>query len=49
MEIKNYKKLIAENIKLDWLLEVANRNGKSEVAMVHEIKLIDRSENQQLL
>ena len=37
MEIENYKKLIAENIKLDWLLEVANRNGESEVAMVHEI------------
>lgn len=37
MEFENYKKLIADNIKLDWLLEVAKRNGESEVAMVHEI------------
>ena len=37
MEIKAYKKVIASNIKLDWLLEVAERNGDREVAMVHEI------------
>lgn len=36
-EIKAYKKVIASNIKLDWLLEVAERNGDREVAMVHEI------------
>lgn len=37
MEINAYKELIADNIKLDWLLEVAERNGDREVAMVHEI------------
>lgn len=37
MEINVYKELIAENIKLDWLLEVAERGGDREVAMVHEI------------
>lgn len=37
MEIKAYKRVIASNIKLDWLLEVAERNGDREVAMVHEI------------
>ena len=37
MEIKAYKSIIANNIKLDWLLEVAERNGDREVAMVHEI------------
>lgn len=37
MEVQNYKELIADNIKLDWLLEVAERNGDHEVAMVHEI------------
>lgn len=37
MEVQNYKELIADNIKLDWLLEVAERNGDCEVAMVHEI------------
>lgn len=36
-DIKHYKELIADNIKLDWLLEVAGRNSESEVAMVHEI------------
>ena len=37
MDIRNYKHLIAENIKLDWLLEVAERSGDREVAMVYEI------------
>lgn len=37
MDIRNYKELIAENIKLDWLLEVAEQSGDREVAMVHEI------------
>lgn len=37
MEINAYKELIAENIKLDWLLEVAEQGGDREVAMVHEI------------
>lgn len=36
-DIKHYKELIADNIKLDWLLEVAGRNSESEVAMVNEI------------
>lgn len=37
MELNSYKELIAENIKLDWLLEVAERGGDREVAMVYEI------------
>lgn len=36
-EADTYKELIAENIKLDWLLEGAQRGGEREVAMVHEI------------
>lgn len=32
-----YKEIIAENIKLDWLLDVAQRNGEAEVTMVNEI------------
>jgi hypothetical protein len=36
-ESEVYKDLIAKNIKLEWLLEVAQRNGESEVSMVHEI------------
>ncbi len=36
-EVQNYKDLIADNIKLDWLLKVAERNGEHEVAMVNEI------------
>lgn len=34
---KRYRDLIAENIKLDWILEVAKRHGDSEVAMANEI------------
>lgn len=37
IEVQKHKELIADNIKLDWLLEVAERNGDCEVAMVHEI------------
>lgn len=37
MEINAYRELIAENIKLNWLLDVAERGGDREVAMVHEI------------
>lgn len=36
-ETKAYKKVIASNIKLDWLLEIAELSGEREVAMVHEI------------
>ena len=36
-EIKAYKRGIASNINIDWLLEVAEHNGDREVAMVHEI------------
>lgn len=32
-----YKSLVADNIKLDWLLDIANRHDSSEVAMVNEI------------
>lgn len=34
---QTYKTLIAENIKLDWLLDVASRRGEPEVQMVNEI------------
>lgn len=37
MEVQSCKNLIADNIKLAWLLEVAERNGEHEVAMVYEI------------
>ena len=33
----SYKKLIAKNIKLDWLYEVARSHSEDEVAMVEEI------------
>ncbi len=36
-EIQEYKNLIADNIKLDWLLEVAEQNGEREVTIVNEI------------
>ncbi len=36
-DIESLKSLIAENIKLDWLLETAERHGEDEVNMVHEI------------
>ena len=36
-EINNYKELIAENIKMDWLIDVAKRHVADEVTMVHEI------------
>lgn len=36
-EVLAYKKLIADNIKLDWLLDTASRHGNDEVQMVHEI------------
>lgn len=32
-----YKSLVADNIKLDWLLDIANRHDSTEVAMVNEI------------
>ena len=34
---QNYRDLIAENIKLDWILDVAKRHGDSEVTMANEI------------
>ena len=36
-EINAYKELIAENIKLDWLLDIADRQSEAETTMVHEI------------
>lgn len=36
-EIRAYRELIAENIKLDWLLDIADRQGEAEVTMVQEI------------
>lgn len=36
-EISAYKELIAENIKLDWLLDVAGRQSEAETTMVNEI------------
>lgn len=36
-EINSYKELIADNIKLDWLLEVASQRNATEEQMVHEI------------
>ena len=36
-EINSYKELIADNIKLDWLLEVASQHNVTEEQMVHEI------------
>ena len=36
-DVDTYKSLIADNIKLDWLLEIANRHDSYEVAMVNEI------------
>lgn len=37
MEIAQYKEMVAENIKLDWLLEIAATHDSNEVAMVNEI------------
>ncbi|MDB8709735.1 DUF6017 domain-containing protein [Mediterraneibacter gnavus] len=37
IESKDYKNLIADNIKLNRLLEVAKRNGEREVAIVNEV------------
>lgn len=36
-EDRALKEIVAENIKLDWLLDVAERNGDTEVTMVNEI------------
>lgn len=36
-EVQAYKKLIADNIKLVWLLDTASRHGNDEVQMVQEI------------
>lgn len=36
-EINSYKELIADNIKLDWLLEVASQRNATEEQMVREI------------
>ena len=37
IDIQTYKDLIADNIKLEWLREVASGHGDSEAAMVNEI------------
>lgn len=37
IDTQTYKDLIADNIKLEWLREVASDHGDSEVAMVNEI------------
>ncbi len=37
IEVNNYKKIIADNIKLDWLYNIAKEHGSSEEAMVTEI------------
>lgn len=37
MEEQYYKQLVSDNIKLEWLLETAKRNGEREVLMVQEI------------
>ncbi|MCR5388002.1 MAG: helix-turn-helix domain-containing protein [Lachnospiraceae bacterium] len=36
-DVASYKKTIADNIKLDWLLTVAKEHGESETVMVNEI------------
>ena len=36
-EINSYKEVIADNIKLDWLLEVASKRNATEEQMVREI------------
>ena len=36
-DVEKYKGLIADNIRLDWLLEAAERHGEDEVRMVNEI------------
>ena len=36
-DINGYKEQIAENIKLNWLLDIAKEHNTSEVAMVNEI------------
>lgn len=36
-EINKYKEIIAENIKLTWLLEIASTHNRSEIDMVYEI------------
>ena len=37
LQITGYKELIAENIHLDWLEEIAAEKGETESKMVHEI------------
>ncbi len=37
IEVNNYKEIIADNIKLDWLYNIAKEHGSSEEAMVTEI------------
>ncbi len=37
IDIIKYKELIAENIKLEWLLEIANNHNEDEMAMVNEV------------
>ncbi len=37
IETDIYRSTISENIKLDWLLEIAESKGESEVQMVNEI------------
>ena len=36
-ELEKYRSLIADNIKLDWLLEAAERHNEDEVTMAREI------------
>ena len=36
-DIQALKKIVADNIRLDWLLEDAEKHGAEEVEMVHEI------------
>lgn len=36
-DIKHYRDIIAENIKLDWLIEAASSRNENEVGMVNEI------------
>ena len=36
-DIQALKKIVADNIRLDWLLEAAEKHGTEEIQMVHEI------------
>lgn len=36
-DIQSLKKIVADNIRLDWLLEAAEKHGTEEIQMVHEI------------